>query len=221
MPASQRPVLLLTRPEPDSQRFAAMLPEWRAVIAPVLRIVPVAHDADALHRAAGLVFTSAHAVASAGPGRGRLAICVGARTADIAQAAGFRVQVGNGFADSLPPLIDAAGCALIHPHGRHLAKDLGVPGVVVYDQQAQALTPQARGVLAGNAPVVVPVFSPRSARLVADALRDARAPIWLVAISAAADRACDVTVARRIVAAVPTVDAMRDGVLQSLQPEQS
>ncbi|MFN3526395.1 MAG: uroporphyrinogen-III synthase, partial [Paracoccus sp. (in: a-proteobacteria)] len=68
MPAAFRPPLLLTRPEPDSRRFAAMMPDWPVVISPILRIVPVPHDAAALARAEGLVFTSAHAVASAGPG---------------------------------------------------------------------------------------------------------------------------------------------------------
>ncbi|TGN43606.1 uroporphyrinogen-III synthase, partial [Paracoccus liaowanqingii] len=71
MPPDCRPPLLLTRPLSDSQRFAARMDGWPAVISPILRIVAVDHDPAALHAAAGLVFTSAHAVAAAGPGRGR------------------------------------------------------------------------------------------------------------------------------------------------------
>ncbi|WP_207103075.1 uroporphyrinogen-III synthase, partial [Paracoccus shandongensis] len=183
MSSATRPVLLLTRPQADSQRFAAMLPEWRAVISPILRIVAVDHDGAALRDAPGLVFTSAHAVGAAGPGRGRLALCVGGHTAQAARKAGFAVQVGNGFAESLLPLIRDAGVPLVHPHGRHLARELPVPGMVVYDQKALPLGDEARAVLAGDAPVVLPLFSPRSARLVAEAARGARAPLWPVAIS--------------------------------------
>lgn len=208
MSSATRPVLLLTRPPADSQRFAAMLPEWRAVISPILRIVPVDHHSARLHDAPGLVFTSAHAVASAGPGRGRLALCVGGHTGAVARKAGFEVRTGNGFAESLLPLIEAAPVPLIHPHGCHLAKQLPVPGVVVYDQQAMPLTADAQALLGGDAPVVLPLFSPRSARLAADAAQGARAPLWPVAISDAAWAAWDAPAAGHGVAAGPDAAAM-------------
>lgn len=207
-----RAVLLLTRPEADSHRFAALLPDWQAVISPILRIEVVAHDAARLHDAAGLVFTSAHAVASAGAGRGRLALCVGGHTAAVARQAGFAVQQGNGFAESLLPLIAAADVPLIHPHGRHLAKRLPVDGMVVYDQIAQPLNADARAALAGDAPVVAPLFSPRSARLLADAVRDANAPLWPVAISAATLAAWDAPSAGSAVAATPDAEQMAAAV---------
>lgn len=208
MSPDPRPVLLLTRPPADSRRFAALLPEWQAVISPILRIVAVEHDAALLREAPGLVFTSAHAVASAGPGRGRLAICVGGHTGSVARQAGFAVREGNGFAESLLPLIKATPVPLVHPHGRHLAKILPVPGVVVYDQQAQPLTAEAQGLLAGANPLVVPLFSPRSARLVAAAARAARSPITIVAISEAARAAWDGPFAEQAVAATPDIEAM-------------
>ena len=208
MSSATQPVLLLTRPWADSQRFAAMLPEWRAVISPILRIVAVEHDGAPLHDAPGLVFTSAHAVASAGPGRGRLALCVGGHTARVARAAGFDVREGNGFAEGLLPLIEAAGVPLIHPHGRHLARELPVRGMVVYDQEPVPLNDQAQALLAGEAPVVLPLFSPRSARLVADAARGARAPLWPVAISAAAWAAWDGPAAGHVLADHPGAAAM-------------
>lgn len=208
MSSAKRPVLLLTRPAADSRRFAAMLPGWQAVISPILDIVPVGHDRDALRTAPGLVFTSAHAVPWAGPGRGRLAICVGGRTAEVAQAAGFAVQTGNGFAESLLPLIAIARVPLIHPHGRHLARALPVPGMVVYDQQARPLNDAALRVLAGDAPVVLPLFSPRSARLAADAATGAQAPLWPVAISPAAMAAWHGPRAGQAVADTPDARAM-------------
>lgn len=183
------PVLLLTRPEVASRRFAADCAGLglRIVIAPLQRIVPVAHDADALARAEGLVFTSPVAVPFAGPGRGRVAICVGPRTAAAAEAAGFVAQVSTtGEAGGMLPLLAAHCGRLVHPHGRHLARDLPVEGVVVYDQIAVPPTDEALEVLAGQLPVVLPLFSPRSARLAAQAAAGARAPLRPVAISAAA-----------------------------------
>lgn len=221
------PTVLLTRPQPDSQSFAALLstlPETAhlpVLIAPLMRIVPVPHDSAALAAAAGLVFTSAHAVASAGPGRGRPAICVGERTGQVARDAGFAVIQGAGTADSLVPLIAASPVPLVHPHGRHLAQRLAVPGIVVYDQRPQPLTARARAALMGARPVVVPVYSPRSARLLAGMAAGARAPLWLVAISDAAAAAWTAPAARRAVADQPSGRAMDAAIRAMLAAEQS
>mgnify|MGYP005752537667 CR=1 FL=1 len=215
------PPLLLTRPEADARRFARLLPGWPAVIAPILRIEPVAHDGAALASAPGLVFTSAHAVPAAGPGRGRPAICVGAGTGAAARAAGFAVTEGEGTATSLLPLIAACPTPLIHPHGRHLARALPVPGVVVYDQVPQPLTAEAAALLAGEGPVILPVFSPRSARLLAEAVGHVRAPLWLVAISPAADAAFTAPAARRVLADAPSAEAMAAAISRIAAAERS
>ncbi|MCG6111436.1 MAG: uroporphyrinogen-III synthase [Paracoccus sp.] len=218
MPPAPRPLLLLTRPRPDSERDAARLGH-DALIAPVLRIVPVDHDGALLAQAQGLVFTSAHAVPSAGPGRGRPAICVGDRTAQAACDAGFAVTVGQGTADSLAPLIAACPVPLVHAHGRHLAQRLPVPGVVVYDQQPLALTPLARAALMGARALVVPVWSPRSARLLSAMAAGARAPLRLVAVSPAADAAWTAPAALRIVADTPSGPAMDAAIRRAMIAE--
>ena len=220
MPPAPRPILLMTRPGDDSDRTAARIGA-DVIVAPILRIVPVDHDGAALAQAPGLVFTSAHAVAAAGPGQGRPAICVGERTAQVAHDAGFAVTQGAGTADSLVPLIAASPVALVHPHGRHLAQRLAVPGVVVYDQRPKPLTARARAALMGARPVVVPVYSPRSARLLAGMAAGARAPLWLVAISDAAAEAWTAPVARRAVADAPTGRAMDAAIRAMLAAEQS
>ena len=220
MPPAPRPLLLLTRPEAESRSVAARIGA-EAIIAPVLRIVPVAHDGAVLQRAPGLVFTSAQAVGAAGPGRGRPAICVGERTAEAARQAGFAVTVGQGTADSLAPLIAASGVPLIHPHGRHLAQRLPVPGMVVYDQQPLALTPRARAALMGGRALVVPVYSPRSSRLLSVMAQGARAPIRLVAISDRADAAWTAPADRRVVADAPSGQAMDAAIRRMLAAEQS
>lgn len=208
MPRPMTPPLLLTRPEPDSRRVAAMVPEFPAVISPILRIQPVPHDASRLAKAEALVFTSAHAVPLAGPGRGRLALCVGGHTSQRAAAAGFRVVTGGGTAESLLPLILQADRPLLHPHGRHLARRLPVQGIVVYDQVEQPLSPAARLLLAQPGPVVVPVFSPRSARLLSRQVAAAAAPLWVAAISPAALAAWHGPVVRRQIADTPSLAGM-------------
>lgn len=208
MPTDAVPRLLLTRPEADSRRFAALLPGYRALISPILRIDPVPHDSERLRMAEGLVFTSAHAVPAAGPGRGRLALCVGGRTAEIARVAGFDIREGDGFAEGLLPLIAEASGPLIHPHGRHLARKLPVEGMVVYDQIAIPLNADAQALLAEDQPVILPLFSPRSAALLSAATRGAAAPLWVVAISPAAMACWQAPAARQIVSDAPSAQAM-------------
>lgn len=186
---TQEPILLLTRPEAAARRFAAQMRAaglgLRVVIAPLMRIEGVAHDADAVQAVPRLVLTSPHAVPFAGPGAGRTAFCVGPATARAARKAGFRVIEGPGDAARLAPML-AGQHGLVHPHGRHVTAGLPVAGIVVYDQIAQDLPDAGRAVLAGFAPVIWPLFSPRSARLAARAAQGACAPVHAVAISPAA-----------------------------------
>lgn len=188
-PAPLPPAVLITRPEPAGRRFAGQIAGLglRCVVAPLQRIVPVPHDAQALDRATGLVFTSENAVPFAGPGAGRPAFCVGPRTAERARVAGFDVTEGPGDAAGLMPMLQDLGPGWVHPHGAHLAARLPMPGVVVYDQQALPLPREGAALLQGAAPVILPLFSPRSARLAAEAARDATAPLWIVPISPAAE----------------------------------
>lgn len=215
------PIVLLTRPLADLRGFAARLGDVPVVISPILRIVPVDHDAAAAAAAPALVFTSRHAVAFGGPGRGRVAYCVGAGTAAMARKAGFRVIEGPGDAAGLIPLLRSADLPLLHLRGRYLARDLDVPGMVVYDQQPQALSEQAMAVLAGDRPVLLPLFSPRSARLVSRAAAGARAPLQAVAISAAVAAAWDGPRADMEIAAHPDADLMLAAINQLLLRERS
>ncbi|MTH63346.1 uroporphyrinogen-III synthase [Paracoccus shanxieyensis] len=215
------PTLLLTRPLAASQRFARMLGRQDAVISPIIRIVPVAHDAGMLAAARGLVFTSAHAVPAAGPGQARQAFCVGPATAKAARAAGFAVTEGPGDAAGLAPMLAGLGPGWVHPHGAHLAARLPVPGVVVYDQQAQPLSSCAQALLAGAGPVILPLFSPRSARLAGMAAEGARADLWIVAISAAVAQAWPGPSARVVVAGSPDAAGMAAAVNTLLAGEQT
>lgn len=195
-PKTIAPVVLLTRPEAAARRFADEIAPLglRVVIAPMQRIVPVDHDADAIRTARGLVFTSENGVRFAGAGNGRPAWCVGPRTGEVARQAGYDVSVGPGDAARLMPLIADLGPGWLHPHGAHLAARLTVPGIVVYDQHPLPLSPEAKALLQGDAPVILPLFSPRSARLAAEEiapLPGRTSPLLLIQISGAAQTEWD------------------------------
>lgn len=203
-----RPPLLLTRPAGSATGFAAAFharfgADWPLILSPLLEIVPLTPPEAELARArdaGAVIFTSASAVApfaALSPPRGRLAWCVGGATARAAAAAGFDTRPAGGDAVSLIALIleQSDSTPLIHARGRHLAADLrgalcaagrDCDEITVYDQRALPLTDAALAALAGAAPVLAPVFSPRSARFLAAAAQGARAPIWAAAISAAA-----------------------------------
>lgn len=182
------PLCLLTRPVAQSAAFAAELPGVDCLIAPILRIEALPFDAARLAGAPGLIFTSANAVPFAGPGQGRRALVVGPQSAAAAREAGFVVEEGPGDAEGMLPLLEGRADWL-HLHGRHRARALPVQGIAVYDQVAQPLSAPARAALAGARPLILPLFSPRSAALLSDAAASAQAPIATVAISARADAA--------------------------------
>ena len=192
-PAARNVTLLLTRPEPAARRFAAeaaeaLGPFAEVIVSPLQRIVPCA-PLPALPPGAALAFTSENGVAmavaaglaDAERGVPRRAWCVGARTGDVARAAGFDAQVAGGCADALlrAILADPPRGPLVHLSGRHqrgdLAERLRAAGidarrVEAYDQQPADLTAAACAALACPRPVLAPLFSPRSATLLAERL---------------------------------------------------
>ncbi len=229
MPSTTRdpPVLLLTRPAADAGRFAqevrARVGGWRLVISPLIEIVPLE---GALPWGTVPVLTSAHAVPFAGPGGGARAWCVGPRTAAAARAAGWDAVDGGGDADALVAAILASGedGPFVHLRGAHarggVAARLAAAGRAadertVYDQRAMPLNAAAMAALAGPDPVVVPLFSPRTATLfVARAGNPAGLPrvvAMSAAVAQAAARFAPATLAER-----PTSAAMADAVARCL-----
>lgn len=227
------PVLLITRPRPAADRFAAQVAarfpgRFVPLVAPLMAIAarpvpPPPPGTDAL------IFTSengARAFAGAFPGRDLPAFCVGGRTAQAAREAGFSTREARGTGADLARLVADVlprGATLFHPRGAHRAADLpgaltgagiAVTEAVVYDQQAVPLTEAARAALAGSAPVVAPLFSPRTARLFAGELGAAgsvRGPLTAVCLSPAVADALPAKVARTV-AARPDGAAMLDAL---------
>lgn len=198
--------LLITRPEPEASRFAdqvrAALGGSVAVLcAPLMKI---AHGGDlpALSGQGVLIFTSRHGVEGfcrLSARRDLLCYAVGEATAAAAREAGFSVVSAGGDADALLARIAAEGRAgpFLHPRGAHVAADIAgalrsmghaAQDAVVYDQIAVDLDPAARAVLDEPEPVILPLMSPRSARLFFDEVPAARAPLLVAAISRKAAR---------------------------------
>lgn len=204
---SRAPTVLLTRPAPQSQRFAQ---ELRAVLGEVALVIAPLMQTESLQPALpdrpfrAVILTSetgaqaAGRLLAAGQALPRRAFCVGNRTARAAQAAGFQTLSAEGDAKALIDLVRAHQTRgpLVHLRGEdsagQLAETLTIGGLetvsaIVYAQRPCPLSTEAHDLLTRTAPVVVPVFSPRSARLLAQALPQGRsAPLWIVAISPAA-----------------------------------
>lgn len=206
MPDNARPVLILTRPALAAARFraqaAGLLADVDLVEAPVLEIValPVAALPRPARDYAAVIFTSENGAAQAGRlglPRDIPAWCVGGQTARAAQAAGFATRTAGGDADSLVALMQAEGAKgpVLHIRGAHargaVAGRLGAAGIVTdecvaYDQRALPLPDAVAQAVRGPQPVVLTLYSPRSAALLRAALPDPARPVHLAAISAAA-----------------------------------
>jgi uroporphyrinogen-III synthase len=243
--------VLLTRPAPQSRRFAAQLGRrFGPRVAPLIAPLMLTQFLEAKlpdGPMAGLIFTSQTAVeaatrnsarlAAAGAGAALRAYCVGARTAEAARAAGFEAVSAAGDADALVDLILrdrqgfsgpisqglAAGRApLWHLHGEEIRGDvasqlrsagINVCSAILYRQVPQALSDAAQALLTAGAPVIVPLFSPRSAALFSQNLPKDRAPLWVVAISQATADALGGLVPEGVrIALSPEAPAMLDAM---------
>ncbi|MFT3975371.1 MAG: uroporphyrinogen-III synthase [Amaricoccus sp.] len=225
--------LILTRPAAQSADFAAALARRLpgrfapVVVAPLLAIAPAGGPVE-LAGVGGLLFTSANGVeafAAASPERRLPALCVGAMTAAAARDAGFEALSADGDVDALASLAACwwrpGGGDLLHVRGRHAAGDLlgalsarGVPAraAELYEQVTLPLPPEAQGIIARGDPVVVPLFSPRTARAFAQAVAGLDlGAVTVVGLSAAVAAAVPVA-GRRVVAPGPG----REGMLAAL-----
>jgi uroporphyrinogen-III synthase len=235
MGAQSRPAILLTRPAPAARRFARSLrhalgPGLRVCIAPLITPRPIHAPVPRLLAAPTqplIVFTAEEGVAGFvrnWPVAGLRALCVGPRTTAVARAAGFdATAVPGGTAQALlDMLLIADPQPVVVIRGREAAHDLAAgltaagrsaEAATVYAQEAQPLGARAQALLHGSAPVVVPVFSARSAALLTRAASGASAPLWLAAIGpAAVTAATPLAPARVQIAPTPDAAGMRAAV---------
>src|ERR1700733_403661 len=179
--------LLVTRPEPEGARTAALLRArgHEGVLEPMLRIEPFADAALGAGPWQAALLTSANAARAiaahprAREFAGMAAYVVGARTQAAAAAAGFDpVHSANGDLDGLVALVAAtlasAAAPVLYLAGEQRAGDLAgalrsrgfsVEIAVVYRSvMAVNLTPGVRSLLAAGQIDAVLHYSPRSAR---------------------------------------------------------
>lgn len=213
-------ILVLTRPQADSERFlAAVEAEFgpvKAVISPVIEVVSLAAEMPTYDE---VILTSANGVAEAarlGVKAGTPAWCVGQRTAKFAREAGLEPISADGNADDLVDLIlsQSAG-TLCHIRGVHtrgqvaarlIAQGRVCKEVIAYDQRDIPPTQAALDVLAGTNPIVLPLFSPRSALLIPAV---EQAPVHVIAMSqAVAAEVADLGADTVTVAESPNFEAM-------------
>ncbi len=196
-----KPVILLTRPEVSSRNMiTALAPSlgdrvtW--CVSPLMDIElrPQLPDLSGIRT---LIFTSRNAidayVAAGGP-RGLPCYTVGDATARIAHEAGLPAISAAGDADALVAriLADHDHGRMLHLRGEHARGDVAArlresgraaSEEVVYAQRPRPLTAEAQAVLAGDTPVILPLFSPRSAALLGGG--PIAAPVYVVGMSKA------------------------------------
>lgn len=176
----------------------------------------------------GIVFTSETAVAAVARlcgDRAALAWCVGPRTGAAARAAGFRTMEGRGTAEDLAREIARrrpAGplfCPLARDQAFDMQKALALARIdtlaaVVYAQEPCPPTAEALRLMAAAAPVILPLFSNRSAGLAVAAFRGHRAPLLVAAMTVGiAEAARDLDAERVTVAASPDTAALIRAIL--------
>ncbi len=210
-------VMILTRPEGTGDAFVGQISEGirarlRLVQSPLIGIEPLGGPVD-LTGVSAVVLTSANAVRHAPKGQGIRAYCVGEITTQAARDNGWDAVFAGEEATALIDYLSAQPSRedLLHLSGLHhrvdIAGALRSAGIsarhrAIYDQKLLPLSPAAQDALRANsAPVIAPLFSPRTAAQFvteASSLRN----VHIVALSeAVADRvrgsgAIDVTVAR-------------------------
>jgi uroporphyrinogen-III synthase len=241
MAAQSRPIpVILTRPAEQSARFAMALQKAfgdliSLVECPMLR--PDFLDPGIESRPwSAVIFTSGTAVAAAGrlsspvTTSAMKAYCVGDRTADVAQSAGYSAVSAKGGATDLCAQIIAAAepGPLLHLRGAEtygdIARSLSLAGIetheaIIYREVAQVLTDAARAVLLGNRPVILPLFSARTAKVFAEAIAQTTviAPLCAISISENVKRAMEAVALRgSVVAERPDAESMLSAVEKML-----
>lgn len=225
-----RSTILITRPEMAGLKFADQVRarlgcEVSILLSPVMRIEFSENTPD-LTYVTTLIFTSRNGVTAfcrSTPRRDIPCYCVGDATAQYAADEGLNAMSGGGTANDIAARIIADHVAgpCLHIRGEHgvgdVAKRLSDAGIptreeVMYRQEPEALSLAAQTLLQGEEPVVLPLFSPRTARLVFSSAQIA-APLKVVALSEnVAANVPDAHAGTVCVAAKPEAQAVLDAV---------
>ena len=237
--------VILTRPAEQGARFASLLTDTvgdaiRLIHSPVLAPRFLSPDMP-MRPFSALIFTSQTAVNAVvrmtmpDVPLPRRAFCVGNQTCMAARMAGFDAVSGQGDARHLVDHILTSGVLgpLLHLRGQHTRGNVSVAlnsagiethDAIIYTQDALPLNADARAALLAATPVVLPIFSPRTAEVLmgALALLPVTAPLFTVSLSQAVSDAWS-RLPRRAdyLADVPDVTAMVAAVQRALVAAQA
>jgi uroporphyrinogen-III synthase len=221
-----KPTLILTRPEAQSRALAELFADQAdVVISPVMQII-AGGDVPDLARYRGMILTSANAVPFLPDLTGLRIYCVGKRTGEAATEAGGEVELIALDADDLVARLTDPG-PLIHLHGEHVrgyvaerlnSAEIETVSAEIYRQEAIGLTPKAKTLIEGNLPVVLPLYSPRSARLIAEQVSGTGEDLHAIAMSAAVEEAWKAATGRDAeIVPEPTGEAMHARIAAALR----
>ena len=198
---SKQPILVLTRPKSNALRFADLCraklgDDVPIVIAPLMTIEAVPTEMD-IDPSKTFIFTSENGVKAANalwPDVHLKGYSVGDRTAEAGREVGYELTSAGGSVEELLSLIlkDAPSTSLVHLRGADTRGDLALrlsdaghptSEAILYRQVQSEPTKELCALLSGEIPLIVPLFSPRSAAIFQEVAQAATAPLFLCAIS--------------------------------------
>ncbi len=193
---STQKTLVLTRPALSASQMLTQIEtdlgyKVPVVLSPILNIVPTGDWPD-LSGIDVVIVTSVHAIQ--GSLQGKRVFCVGTRTAEAVTQAGGEVRHCALDAAALLAWMDTQPDlgVVLYLRGSHVATDfpaalshrsVNARSAQTYRQEDLPLTNAARHVLEGERPAILPLFSPRSARLVGQAVATIGPDVHVIAIS--------------------------------------
>ena len=172
--------LLLTRPRVSSIAFVDALSLdtrklVRSIVSPLIEISPLFPTYEII---GPVIFSSVNGVRNAPEGEGQVAYCVGAMTTQSARAAGWDAfHMGDNAAELIANVSKKnTSTPLLHLSGKHtrgaISENLTRAGFqvqhfAVYDQKKKMLNNEATDALNSKFPLLLPLFSPRTAHIFA------------------------------------------------------
>jgi len=221
-------IILNTRPALHQERFheAFAMAGWRIVDCPVLTPMPVAASIPPAHSFTMLIFTSRIAVLmfpASGGWLKKKVLAVGPATAEAARAAGFPnvQQTGFDIDDLRQYLVATTFGTALYPSAADVTADLAeefphmVQRIITYKTVPVGVLPdEVVAAAKDGAPILAPLFSRRSAAVLADLLGKAglgginATRILAVGISADVFAQEDGPWQRRAIAREPTLDGV-------------